>query len=325
METRGMVVKLKRKSCIVVTPDGDYREVPLPKDAAARVGQEISLPMKRSFSYFRQVIVAASLLICVFAGQFYLGQTPPAAAYLTIDINPSIELGVSAERKVVEARGLNGDGEKILAEVKIKGRQLHEAVELIVSQAVVDQYLKKEDENVILATLTVENGQEPLVDLDSVYEAIKKPVDSGGVDSEVIIEPVEPEMRKEAERSGVSTGRYLLLQKSGKKGVPVSVSEVTSRSLGELEKEKKVSFIEVLGEDNHNHGMGSNENRGGIKAGKATQDAIRGIYVERRKEKDDEPEVRTAVSGKKQQGDDGGKAAAKPREVKKTKDVRATF
>lgn len=250
MESHGMVVKIRGKSCIVLTPEGEYREAPLPKGGAVKVGQEIRLEQRKSLPYLRHFMVAASLLIFILAGQLYLGQMPPAAAYLTIDINPSIELAVSTDKRVVSARGLNSDGEKVLTEVKTKGRALPEAVKLIIAQAVFDQYLKNQDDNVIMATLTVDSDAEPVVALDTVYEAIKNQVDSGGVDAEVIIEPVKPEMRQEAAKSGISTGRYLLLQRSSKKGVPVSISEISSMSLGKLEKEKKISFIELVDQNN---------------------------------------------------------------------------
>lgn len=309
-----MVVKIKGKSCIVLTPEGVYREAPLPKGGAVRVGQEIRLEKRKSLPYLRHFMVAASLLIFVLAGQLYLGKMPPAAAYLTIDINPSIELAVSTDKRVVSARGLNSDGEKILSEVKTRGRDLPEAVKLIIAQAVTDQYLKSQDDNVILATLTVDIDAEPVVALDAVYDAIKNPVDSGGVDAEVIIEPVKPEMRQEAERSGISTGRYLLLQRSSKKGVPVSVSEVSSMSLGKLEKEKKISFIEMVDENNNTDESGDKKE---IKVEK------QGIYIERHNIKEstkestkDQSDEKGVTSVKKQENADNIKKSVPERTIK---------
>jgi hypothetical protein len=273
-------------------------------------------------------MVAASLLIFILAGQFYLGQTPPAAAYLTIDINPSIELGVSADRKVVSARSLNSDGERILAEVKIKKRDLQEAVEMIVAQAVADQYLTDKDSNIILATLTVDSGTGPVVDLESVYSAIRTPVDSSGVDAEVIIEPVSAEMRQEAANSGISTGRYLLLQRSNKKGVPVSVSEIASTSLGKLEKEKKVSFIDLM--DGNDDGDTGKQQQASKEIKESQKDKViikRGIYAELNRPDDnsdnnseDKANDRTSNVNKNQKNSENIKKAAPERPVIKQKE-----
>lgn len=293
---RGLVVKMKKKSCIVLTTEGEYLEVPLPKGGVSRVGQEIQLEKKKSVSYLRYLMAAACFLVFIFAGQLYFGQAPRAAAYLTIDINPSIELAVSVDSKVISARGLNSDGEKVLAEVNIKKLNLREAVELIVAQAIADQYLKEKDDNVILATLTVNEGAEPVVSLDSIYDAVINQVESKNVDAEVIIEPVKPELRQEAEKSGISTGRYFLLLKSGEKGVPVSVSEINSMSLGKLEKVKKVTFVELFDQG------GEESSR---KPANEIKPLLKGIYTQRRLENSEaEKEDKSTVS-KKQNANEG--------------------
>lgn len=320
MESRGMVVKIKGKSCIVLTPEGEYREAPLPKGGAVRVGQEIRLEKRKSLPYLRHFMVAASLLMFILAGQLYLGQMPPAAAYLTIDINPSIELAVSTDKRVVSARGLNSDGEKVLAEVKTKGRDLREAVGLIIAQAVTDQYLRGKDDNVIMATLTVDSDTEPVVALDAVYAAIKNQVDSGGVDAEVIIEPVKPEMRQEAAESGISTGRYLLLQKSSKRGVPVSVSEISAMSLGKLENEKKISFIKLVTEDND-----ADESKDNKEVMEDKKGIYQGIYIERHNIKEntiDQSDGKAVTSGKKQDNADNVKKSVPERTVKNYKEEK---
>ncbi len=251
MDHRGIILKIKKRSCVVLTPGGEYREVPLPEDGTASVGREITFKQRKSLFNFRYFAVAASLLLFILSGQVYLSQTHPAAAYLSIDINPSIELAVSAEREVLSARGLNQDGRIILGEVKVKGRDLLEATGVIISQAIADGYLVEKDDNVILATLTVDADKESVVDLEAIYKTIQKPVISGGLDAEIIIQPVGPEVRREADGCGLSTGRYFLLQEARKKGIAVSDHEISSLGLGKLEKEKKTSLVKILKEENN--------------------------------------------------------------------------
>jgi len=284
MKTQGMIVKVKSNSCIVLTPEGDYREVPLLEGSRARVGQEIEIPQRKTLPYFRFLMVAASLLVVVvLAGRFFPLAPPPAAAYLTIDINPSVELGVTSSEKVISARGLNSDGEQILAKVAVRGLKLQDAVARIVSQAVTDQFLCDLDDNIILATLTVEEDQDPLVELDVVYEAIEKPVKSGGILAEIIIEPVTPKMREDATKTGLSTGKFLVLKKSGEKGVPVSADELGGSSLGNLEKANEISIIELIrgnGKDAEEKNVEAVKN---AKPGKARS----GIYYDGRKKAPD--------------------------------------
>lgn len=57
-------------------------------------------------------------------------------AYLTIEINPSIEVVVNRRDKVVYASALNDDGEVLLAEADFEGRDIKVAVEFIIERAV---------------------------------------------------------------------------------------------------------------------------------------------------------------------------------------------
>jgi len=317
MNERGMVVKIKRRTCIVLTAEGEYREVPMPGGAVPRLGQEIRLEGRKRLPYLKQLMAAASLFIVLLAGMLYLGETPPAAAYLTIDINPSIELAVSTAGKVISACAMDEEGERILAEVKVKGRDLREAVGLIVAQAVTDNYIEESGDNVILATLTVAPGAEPLVDLNSVYEAIRGPVELNGLASDVIIEPVTTELRQEAAASGISTGRYLLLNKSDKKGLQVSISDLTSMSLGKLEKEKKVNLVDLVAGEVDEHGDIDNP------PGQEDKAKRQGIYVEGQKPAGDQgkPEGKDRVTEEKTgsdsvAGDVKGKASKDNGEVK---------
>lgn len=276
VEESGMVVKIERRSCIAVTPAGEFIEVPLPKGGGIRIGQEISLTGRRKrMSYLRYFMVAASFLLIFLTSQFYIGRTSQAVAYLTMDINPSIELAISDKGKVVSCSGLNSDGEKILSQVTVKGYDLEQAVGIIVTQAITDKYLTADDSNVILTTLTVNEDSDPVVDLEHVYKAIKSSMDSGGVVSEVVIEAVEPEMRQEAVESGISTGRLLLQKKAVEKSLPVSVSDIGTIRFDKIEKEKKVSIFNIIGEgsgDIREYNLDKGEWSGIVK---------KGLYAER--------------------------------------------
>jgi hypothetical protein len=57
-------------------------------------------------------------------------------AYLTIDINPSIDLTVNGRDKVIDAGALNEDGEILLADLDLIGKSYAEAIELIIDKAI---------------------------------------------------------------------------------------------------------------------------------------------------------------------------------------------
>jgi hypothetical protein len=319
MEERGIVVKITCRSYVAVTPDGDFREVPLPQSGMVRIGQEISLSSrKKSLPYLRYFMAAASFLVIMMTGQLYMASTPQAAAYMTVDINPSIELAVSEKGVVLSGSGLNSDGERILSEVKVKGCNLDQAVGLIVTQAIADNYMTKSDENVILTTLTVAEGSDPLVDLEFVYKAIKTSMDSGGIASEVIIETVNPEMRREAAASGISAGRLLLQKKTDQKSMSVNANEISTMNLDRIERDNKLSITEMLGggnDDGREYNLDKGEGAGIIKQGIYAERNSANIKIKSRPESVQGSE--SNINGDKNQNKNEGKKNANENNARK--------
>jgi hypothetical protein len=101
-------------------------------------------------------------------------------------------------------------------------------------------------------------------------------MDSGGVSSEVIIETVSPELRKEAKAAGISTGRVLLQKKALENNLLVSDAEIGTMNLNKIEKEKKLSIVGLLGEDS-----GNNTKVYNLDKGEGSGAVEQGIYAER--------------------------------------------
>jgi len=57
-------------------------------------------------------------------------------AYVTLDINPSIDLTVNGKDKVIDANALNEDGELLLLELDLVGENVDDAIALIIDEAI---------------------------------------------------------------------------------------------------------------------------------------------------------------------------------------------
>lgn len=80
--------------------------------------------------YLRLVPVAACLVLAVLAGN-WLYFTPTVE--ISIDINPSIELGVNRFDRVVTATGYNADGQALLDTLEVQNLDYNDAVEQIIN------------------------------------------------------------------------------------------------------------------------------------------------------------------------------------------------
>ncbi|MDO9628317.1 MAG: hypothetical protein Q7I99_00330 [Acholeplasmataceae bacterium] len=75
--------------------------------------------------------------------------------YVTLDINPSVELIVTPKERVVYANPLNADGEILLAELDLVGMKLEVAIALIIETAVELGYIDLEAEETIVSVTAI--------------------------------------------------------------------------------------------------------------------------------------------------------------------------
>lgn len=90
---------------------------------------------------------AAAAFLAIFvlvlgAGGYYTIKTP--VSYVSIDVNPSLELALNRYDRVVSATAYNEEGESILNCVKVKGKSYQNAIDTLVESEALQPYLTKD-------------------------------------------------------------------------------------------------------------------------------------------------------------------------------------
>ncbi|MBM7855277.1 hypothetical protein JOC37_001670 [Desulfohalotomaculum tongense] len=245
---KGMLVQKDGKKGILMTPDGNFVKVVLP-DKPVQLGEEIEAriaPVKRPVKTMF-LAVAVLVLVLLIPGYHYIFSAQ-AMAYVTMDINPSIELAVDERMNVIKARGINLDGKKIISEINITGMQLYRALPLLVEQAIKEGYIKSGQNNVILSTVTIAGKEKSpaLIEETKVQQAINKPLEDKKINARVLVKQAGEKIRREAEKCGLSAGKYLIYQQAQKQGIKISVEELSSQGISQLEQNKKIQLEKLL-------------------------------------------------------------------------------
>ena len=108
---------------------------------------------------FLSAIIAGVLTLGCVAPLAACGKNDDKSAYISVDINPSVELIVGSDGKVTGVRGTNEDGIVLLYnESGIEGETVENAVAKIVNLAVEQGYLN-EDNKVVNTTVTAANDK----------------------------------------------------------------------------------------------------------------------------------------------------------------------
>lgn len=195
-------------------------------------------------------------MICLICLAFLTGQggntvwTAGDDTFISIDVNPSIEMMADENNMVTELRGLNEDGRIVLQAVEDSG-PLDEVVPSLVEAMTEQGYLKPEIENSIL--VSVENKDAKKADdikgriTDDIYQAL----DKTEISSIVLTRDVTKtrELEREAEALNISVGKMSLIQDLAEKDSGLDVQQMAEMSIGDisdLAQERRVDLTEVV-------------------------------------------------------------------------------
>ncbi len=153
-KVKGLVLESNEEYIFLLTPEGEYFKLPgngEEFDTGAEI--ELELPAKKKGNRFSPALAAAAVILvfaCCLA--FYSALCRPKA-YLALDINPSLYFSLNGEGEVIKAEPLNEDAQEILKGLQLQGKNIREALTLILDGAYAGNYLSAEKENVILISL----------------------------------------------------------------------------------------------------------------------------------------------------------------------------
>jgi len=172
----------------------------------------INLFKTRAASKF--FIAAASFLVIIIGGSsaaYAYYQTP--VAYLSLDINPSVELGVNAFGKVVTAEGCNEDGQAILADTDVTGSTVEDAVQCLILSADCKGYIAADGSCVISLTSETNNTDKAI----NIQTKSELGVNQALIELEKLAvvqkDNVAIECRDEAKQLGITPGKLNLINK----------------------------------------------------------------------------------------------------------------
>ncbi|SDW44316.1 anti-sigma factor domain-containing protein [Paenibacillus sp. CF384] len=240
--SRGIVMETGQKYVILLMPDGQFRKVPTSRKP--QIGEEFSFTEQRRFAQPRKLYSfsagAAAILLLLFV-PFLLNQLnkgPQVVAYLTMDVNPSIELGITEDEHVEELRAINSDGKDVTEGLTYKGLTLEQVTEAIMDRISAGPYLNSGEGDVIITSVLVAN---PAVSeyentvtthMDAAVRKSLSKTDKGrNLKVEVTKISAPEEIREEAKQDGLSAGKLAFYLMAKKQGHKVSIEQLKTQSI----------------------------------------------------------------------------------------------
>lgn len=248
MKQKGMVVKIKSSYCIILARDGTYYKLPLPRAANPKVGAETEFTPPVRIPYLKYVMIAASFLILVAGFGLYRSViVPPAFAYVSLDINPSVELEIDEKLKVLQVRFLNNEAAETLAALPLKNSDLYTSVNLIITEAVRHGYIKPGQTNYVLSTVTASKSSDAKlpaekIDYHSLTRNLEQVTTDKDLDIEIIVMSGDLSLRSEAKNKDISTGKLAVYKDAVAAGEKLTLEQVRQTGLAKLVDEYNINL-----------------------------------------------------------------------------------
>lgn len=234
MSERGLLVSQRGRRGVVLTADGEFRSTWL-VGGRREIGEEVpvaSLTLKS-----RWAAVVAAVLVVLSGGWLGVQQLLAApVAWVSVDINPSLRLGVDNQGEVQGAVALDADGQRVLKDLRFERQPLGQVVASVTALAKQDGFLQPGKPAAVLITVTPLRRLSPQVTraIAASDEAVREFAQRQRLQLTVQELHLSRQEMAAAARQGVTPARWALRQRLAERGLGLSVQRVRQESLYNL-------------------------------------------------------------------------------------------
>lgn len=204
---------------------------------------------EKSFKHAYRYAVACAVMLAVVFGMGSYRILNAAVSYISIDINPSVELGLNRFNNVVEAVAYNDDGAELLKNIDLKGKSYTEAIDSLLKS---QEFISFLEENNRLDFTVVSDRQDEIVDgIQGCEEYGRYNGHCHGADSNLALQ---------ARECGLSVGKYRAYTELVRYDETVTPEDCRNMTMKQIyDKIREYSGSDISGE--HHNGYGERQGR----------------------------------------------------------------
>jgi hypothetical protein len=169
-------------------------------------------------------------------------------SYVSIDINPSIELTVKYG-VVLDVTAYNDDGTEILLSTDVSGKTPEAATTALIAEFAAQGYITPDNTDAAIVITVYGDDEDGL--LVNIQSAASESLTGLGITCDLVASAVEPDIAQTAKAAGITPGRYLLIKYlADRDGITV---EEAWQKYGSMKMKELLNLIpnpgEVYGDD----------------------------------------------------------------------------
>ncbi|WP_226655674.1 anti-sigma factor domain-containing protein [Pseudalkalibacillus hwajinpoensis] len=250
---KGVIMDIRGRKAVVLTPEGEFTTINLKRNHTLTIGSEIKLtpkPLNKKIGYFTPSMptlagmAAILLLVVIVTGVIPVRQNDAVAAYVSFDINPSIEVGINSDLEVVQYQAWNSDGEGLNLERETMNMPLSEFGGLLVSKLDEKGYLEENRKLLIVASNAENKGISE--DLETIIRGFEQ--NDALVNQAIAITTIldaDYSAHEKANELGLSQGKYMTYLAAIDRGASLSIDEVRNLSVSKMDEMQSETMTAV--------------------------------------------------------------------------------
>lgn len=248
----GVIIKVTDRQCVVLSDDGTFQNVPLENNEYPLIGERVTYHKKTTSSFhFKMMVLVASLFVTSLLtyGLFYNNHEPYYVA--VIDINPSIEIFLDEDYRVLDVVPLNTDGSKLMETIDTEDSDLYTVVANIVTNSIAQGYLKEDEKGLLNASIINLKNESDQSSVEHLSETINEQLMSHNIEADVQVFSEEKDFYDKANGEDLSVNKYRIFQILKSKGLAEEPVQVQGKSVKQLQ-EMIVNSVESNSSPNTN-------------------------------------------------------------------------
>lgn len=243
---RGVVMNIHKQHAVVMTADGQFLRAPI--QGTPQIGEEITFEEEyktsRTFKPAYWYTSAAAIVLVLLLPLLMIVQRDahPVVAYLSMDINPSVEIGVDENEKVRTLRALNEDGKLIINGLVYKGVNVEAVAASILERAKSSHYLDTPNKDIFITSVLLEDSAALKLDYETILsekvdQALKSLLAEHAAEADsanVTTLSVPSELREEADANGISSGKMAVYLMAKEEGHELELEQLKQQSIDKV-------------------------------------------------------------------------------------------
>lgn len=205
---------------------------------AAEFSKRVDGKKQRRLPFFniKRAVAAFALVFILLASGLFYGTYITKVAAISVDINPSIELGLNRYDKVISVDSFNEDGSALLSQLKLQHKNLSEALDMLLLEEQEQVQAAKNEAVVFTVAAEGANAERLMQAVSRFRENYSAKLNASGK------EPLRMQAYlgqfdslSEAHQSNMSLGKFRAFQELRDCGLELSSEAVQDMSIPEIE------------------------------------------------------------------------------------------